>query len=202
VTPIEACLRRLKRDLNAARVPWAIVGGFAVQARAYNRTTLDIDAAVVAADDEAADTLKRRLIGLGYRVLAGLENTDVSRLGTLRLISPVRSDVELVVDLLFASAGIEAEVVKGAGEVQVFLDLTLPVATLGHLVAMKCLSESELRTHDARDLVELIKRSKPSDLDLARSSIDLVIERGYSRGKDLHATLERFIALAAQQPGL
>jgi hypothetical protein len=129
VTPIEACLRRLKRDLDASKVPWAIVGGFAVQARAYPRTTLDIDAAVVAADDDAASDLARRLLERDYRVLARLEQTEVSRLGTLRLISPVHSDLQIVVDLLFASSGIEAEVVKGAGAIQLFRGLTLPVAT-------------------------------------------------------------------------
>lgn len=42
-----------------------------------------------------------------------------------------------VTDLLFASYGVEPEIVEGADRIRAPPDLVLPVATVGHLIAMK-----------------------------------------------------------------
>jgi hypothetical protein len=65
----EAALRRIASDLQRHHRRWALVGGFAVSARAEPRFTRDIDAAVMVENDAYADGLVRTLIADGYELL-------------------------------------------------------------------------------------------------------------------------------------
>jgi hypothetical protein len=67
---LEAALRRVAADLTRYGRNWAIVGGFAVSARAEPRFTRDIDVAVAVAGDADSEALVRSLILDGYRPLA------------------------------------------------------------------------------------------------------------------------------------
>lgn len=50
---VELALRRIAAELDLLQVSWAVVGGFAVSARAEPRFTRDVDVAVaVGGDDE------------------------------------------------------------------------------------------------------------------------------------------------------
>ena len=49
---LAASLFRLGEDLAKVRVPWALVGGFAVSARAEPRFTRNVDVRVVADSDK------------------------------------------------------------------------------------------------------------------------------------------------------
>lgn len=109
VNVLEAALQRIAADLGRYSRQWALVGGFAVSARAEPRFTRDIDVAVAVLDDADGEDLVRRLLGDGYRMLASVEQDETGRLATVRLGSPL-SGGEVVVDLLFASSGIEPEV--------------------------------------------------------------------------------------------
>lgn len=70
----------------------------------------------------------------------------------------------MIVDLLFASSGIENEVVASADLLEVLPGLTVPVATTAHLIALKVLAYSEPgfnRERDvAADLEQLIVDSR------------------------------------------
>jgi hypothetical protein len=103
---LEAALRRIASDLARHHCPWALVGGFAVSARAEPRFTRDIDAAVLVADDSEGEELVRSLRADRYRILASVEQEEANRLATVRLASPA-GDGDIIVDLLFASSGIE-----------------------------------------------------------------------------------------------
>ncbi len=131
---LEAALRRIAADLGKYGRKWALVGGFAVSARAEPRFTRDIDAAVVVADDADGESLVRLLLTDGYRVMASVEQDETGRLATVRLSSPLTGD-DVVVDLLFASSGIEPEVVQAAEVTEVVPGLKLPIALTGHLIA-------------------------------------------------------------------
>jgi len=72
MSSVEAVLRRLERDL--AGVGWALVGGFAVSARAEARFTRDVDLVVVVRDDAEAESLVGRLLQAGYRLTASVES--------------------------------------------------------------------------------------------------------------------------------
>lgn len=105
-------VRQAMRDFESVGAKVALVGGLAVGARARERTTRDADFVVAVPDDAAAERLVRELRSLGYGLQAMLEHTERGRLATVRFTSP--ADVATMVDALFASSGIEAEVAAEA----------------------------------------------------------------------------------------
>jgi predicted nucleotidyltransferase len=192
-TSLEAALLRVQADLNDARARWALIGGFAISARTEPRFTRDIDIAVAVADDSAAESLVRTFLANGYGLLASLEQDAKGRLATVRLVSPVDSDVGVVVDLLFASSGIETEIAEDAEEVEVLPDVIMPVATTGHLIALKLLSQdAKTRPRDAEDLIRLREVAGAGDIELAIRSVHLITTRGFGRDRDLLSALDEF----------
>jgi hypothetical protein len=197
-------VNRLERALAAAidglEAESALVGGIAVSARTEPRFTRDLDLAVAAHDDVMAEAIVRTLVGRGFRVTATVEQDAVGRLATVRLVAPGESDSGVVVDLLFASSGIEPEIVQGAEPLEVFSGVIAPVASTGHLVALKLLARDDVsRPQDAADLRALLAMATPDDVVLARHSIELIARRGFARGRDLAAALET--AIAERGPG-
>lgn len=105
MSSFEAVLRLLDRDLGAHAAPWALIGGFAVSARAEPRFTRDVDLAVAVVDDQAAEGLAGSLLRAGYRIMASIEQDAVGRLATVRLHPPGQLVGEIVTDLLLGSRG-------------------------------------------------------------------------------------------------
>ena len=101
---LAASLERLGQDLARAGVPWALIGGFAVSARAEPRFTRDVDVCVVVDSDQAAERLALTLTGWGYSILAAIDHEYRDRLAAIRLDSPLVGGV--IADLLFASSGV------------------------------------------------------------------------------------------------
>lgn len=115
---------------------------------------------------------------------------ETGRLATVRLLSPVAGE-DVPVDLFFASSGVEVEVVEAAEPLEVRPGLTIPVARIGHLIAVKlCWRSSAKRDRDLRTLVE---RADAEDGEDARHLIALITERGYHRGRDLGAALDGWL---------
>jgi hypothetical protein len=110
VNGVEAALRLIAGELTATRKPWALVGGLAVSARAEPRTTRDVDVVVAVPDDPAAEAFVLELRTRGFRAQAAIEQDPQGRLATVRLVTPGEPAHGTVVDLVFASSGIEAEV--------------------------------------------------------------------------------------------
>jgi predicted nucleotidyltransferase len=191
---IEAGLRRVAEDLQLRGLSWALVGGFAVSARSEPRFTRDVDVVVAVADDAAAETLVRSLLGARYRLLASIEQDARERLAAVRLALGAFGEDDVVVDLLFASSGIETEVAEAADEIEIMPGLVLPVATIGHLIALKLLARDDAtRPLDAADLRALIAVATPSDRASAREAIALITERGFNRGRNLSAAFDELM---------
>ncbi|MEQ4210251.1 nucleotidyl transferase AbiEii/AbiGii toxin family protein [Actinopolymorpha sp. B9G3] len=151
---LEEALRQIVGDLHDLGSHWALVGGLAVCARAEPRPTADIDIAVAAADDAAAKARVRDLLAAGYRSRESILHDQTGRLATVRLLSPVAGE-DVGVDLFFASSGVEPEVVGAAESLEVPPGLTIPVARIGDLIAVKlCWRRSEKRDRDLRTLIE------------------------------------------------
>jgi hypothetical protein len=189
VNRLERALSRIDADLRALSLRWAVVGGIAVSVRARPRTTWDV-AVVVAADREAEQVVKA-LRDRGYRDRPDgplLEQKDVGRLAAVRLLAPGEQDEGLGVDLLFASSGVEKEIAAAADMLETFPGLFVPVVRLGHLLALKVLAG---RPRDLEDCAALLEKVKAEDLRHARDTLDLIERRGFHRGKDLIAELER-----------
>lgn len=96
--------------------------------------------------------------------------------------------------MLFASSGIEPEIVAAAEPIEVLPELELAVARTGHLIAVKLLArDDETRPQDAADLRALV--SVADDVEMARAgeAVTLIEERGYHRGRDLGAALQTML---------
>jgi len=72
--------------------------------------------------------------------------------------------------------------------------LSLPVATTGHLIALKLLvRDDENRPQDLADLRALLEVATEDDLAMARSAVELITARGYHRNRDLASTLDQLV---------
>ncbi|MDQ2874348.1 MAG: nucleotidyl transferase AbiEii/AbiGii toxin family protein [Actinomycetota bacterium] len=185
---VESALHHAVADLSAIKARWALVGGLAVSVRTIPRFTKDLDFAVAVASDAEAEEMVHRLRSRDYIPLEALEQDYVERLSGVRL---ARRGSDVVVDLLFASSGIEDEVVARADRLEVLPRLVAPVATTAHLIALKVLAG---RNQDLTDLGYLISAATPSDLGAARNAVALIQARGFNRGQDVIADLEKLIA--------
>lgn len=161
-----------------------------MSARTEPRLTRDADLAVLVADDRDAEALVRALQGRGWRVVAAIEQEVAARLATVRLSPAGEDPLGTVVDLLFASSGIEPEIVGAAELVEVVPGLAVPVARLGHLIVLKLLARDDrTRPQDRVDIAALLGRADASDLAEAEASLATITARGFHRGRDLKAAL-------------
>lgn len=194
MTRLEAALRQLAGELNGAGRRIALVGGLAVSVRAEPRLTRDVDLAVAVKDDDDAEALIRTLTTAGYRVVAIVEQEGTKRLASVRLAVPSESARGIVADLRFASSGIEAEITTDAEPIEVFADFVVPVAQIGHLVALKLLARDDrTRPQDAIDLRALSGVVTDREIDRARRATGAITTRGFARGRDLGALLEHWL---------
>lgn len=181
-------------DLAGERRPHAVVGGLAVSARTEPRFTRDVDLALSVPDDATAEALVASLGTRGYRVVAQVEQEQTGRLATVRLAPPGPRDDGLIVDLLFASSGIEPETVAEADVLEVVGGHRAPVARCPHLVVTKLLARAARRPQDDIDLVALRTVCGPDDVLRARQLAELVVARGFDRGRDLVGDVARWAA--------
>ena len=189
---LEAALRQAARDLSALGVRWALVGGLAVSARAEPRFTRDIDLAVAVRDDHDAQALIAQLQGRGYRVLAFIEHTKTGRMAIVRLGLPGADDRGVVLDLLLAACGIEAEIAAHAEPLEIFAGFVVPIARSSHLVAMKLVSmDDPRRADDRRDILSMSEGLSDEEQPLFKEALFLIADRGYSRGRDLMQLYQR-----------
>ena len=194
---LESALRRIASDLDHLGRRWALVGGFAVSARAEPRFTRDLDLAIAVSDDLDAEELVHALVGGDHRLVGMIEHEPTGRLATVRLsLDPQSMSGGVVVDALFASSGIEPDIVEAAEILEIVPGLSVRVASTGHLIALELLARDDLeRPQDLADLRALLRVADDSDLAAARSGCDLIVQRGFGRGRDLVAALE---ALASE----
>lgn len=193
MTDLPAAIARATAALTDCDKTFALVGGFAVSARTEPRLTRDADLAVAVSSDREAEALLASLRLVGYRVSTVVEHEPTGRLATARLVHV--DAPELVTDLLFASCGIEPEVVAGADTLAILAGLELPVASVGHLIAMKLLARDDRhRPADADDLAHLGRVASEQDWRVAADAVHLIGARGFDRGRDLAASLTRLRA--------
>ena len=194
MNPVWLGLRRIAADLASERVSWALVGGLGAGARTEPRFTRDVDLAVAVSDDAEAERVVRALLVRGYRVSVHLEQEATGRLATVRLLLPHDAGSDAIVDLLFATCGIEPEIVAAAQSLTIVPGLSVPVARTEHLIAMKVLSQSPRRPQDRIDLAKLVAAATPDELRRAREACALVVDRHTARGRDLATEFDALLA--------
>ena len=181
-----ASVETLLSVLTGRGVAGCLVGGLAVSVRCDPRFTLDADVAVAVADDDEAQAHIRALMQTGYEVTATVEQQAVDRLAMVRLVDTTGTSI----DVLLASSGIEHEIVTAAEQVEVVPGAVLPVARVGHLIAMKLLSVAPGRETDAADLRHLAAVADGDEWLRAQDAVEAIVVRGYGRGRDLVGDLE------------
>jgi hypothetical protein len=188
---LETLLHRISILFDDQRQAWALVGGLAVSVRTEPRFTRDLDLAVAVPNDETAEALVHHLHGAGLKTFATVEHDEAKRLATARLSPIGTSSQGLVLDLLFASSGIEAEVCAAAENLLVFPNLSVPVARIHHLMVLKVLARDDrTRPQDVADLRQLIAAADPADLASACEAAKQIESRGFQRSRDLVTALE------------
>ena len=134
-------LRDLCRELNQRGAKYLVIGGFAMRAANYNRTTMDVDL-MVAADLENEAKV--------FSALATLPDNAVRELqpGELQKHNIVRVGDEILVDLLRSAGGINyAEAAKEV-VVREVDGVPIPFASPRLLWRMKVVTHREKDTDD------------------------------------------------------
>lgn len=150
--------------------------------------TRDADFAVAVDSDHEAEQLVASLGAAGFVASVIIEQMATDRLATVRLEH--QASPGLFTDLLFSSCGIETEVVAAAERLDVLEGVNLPVASVGHLIAMKLLARDDRnRPNDADDLRALAAVATSADWDQAADAVALVEARGFNRQRDLVGAL-------------
>jgi hypothetical protein len=167
----------------------ALVGGLAVSIRAEARFTRDVNVAIAVEDDADAESVVFAMSRAGYHPVATVAHEVPQRLATAR----VRSPEGVTVDLMFASCGIEPEIVAQA-EIITLSDVgAVAVARAEELLAMKLLSMGPKRLQDRTDAQNLIRCHPDLDLEAVRDNLHRITARGYHRGRDLTALLDEVL---------
>lgn len=161
--------------------------------RGEPRLTRDVDIIVAVADDQDAEATVRKFGDGGFHIQSLLEQSAVNRLATVRLGTASAAEGP-VLDLLFASSGIEAEVAEEAEKLEVLVGLVVPVATAGHLIALKLLARSGERPQDDIDLVGLVAAADDKTIADARRAVELISSRGFARGRELDSDLTTLVS--------
>src|SRR5262245_7463765 len=136
VGPVDETLARVGCILRDAKVPFAVIGGFAVIEHGYERFTKDVDVLVYAADLP--------------RAIAVLEAAGLTSGGTS--IGAKLRDPQTGVDVDVLGTAFEAEERALARSART--RTALPVIPVAHLILMKLESG---RSKDDADVVELLK---------------------------------------------
>ena len=134
-------LRDLCRELNQRGAKYVVIGGFAMRAANYNRTTMDVDL-MVAADAENEAKV--------FAALATLPDNAARELqpGELQKHNVIRIGDEILVDLLRSAGGIEyAEAAKDV-VVREVDGVPIPFASPRLLWRMKAVTHREKDTDD------------------------------------------------------
>ena len=134
-------LRDLCRELNRRGAKYIVIGGFAMRAANYNRTTMDIDL-MVATDAENEAKVFSALSTLPDNAVRELQS------GELQKYNVIRVGDEILVDLLRSAAGIDyAEAAKDV-VVREVDGVPIPFASPKLLWRMKAVTHREKDSDD------------------------------------------------------
>ncbi|HJT75699.1 MAG TPA: hypothetical protein VJ739_00705 [Gemmataceae bacterium] len=142
-SPQHQTMRRLARRLEKAKVAYAILGGMALNAHRYERTTKDVDFLLTA---EGLDAFRRQFAGKEYEQVQGRPRrfTDTANGVT----------VDILVTGLFPGTGKPGPIAfPDPSAVSEVID-KLPVVNLPTLIQLKLAAR---RWRDFADVVELIR---------------------------------------------
>lgn len=144
---VRSPIKEIAKRASEAGIPFLVIGGYAVFAHGYVRTTEDIDLIV-----------PRGLRAQSSKLLSDLGMLIKNDAANFLQFDP-SSETGMKVDLMFVSDEVFAKL-EGAAGVATIEDAEVKVVSLLHLIALKCHalqnSTSLRRLKDMDDLVQLI----------------------------------------------
>lgn len=181
----------IQKTLHELQIKWALIGGLAVSTHANPRFTNDIDLSVSVSSDKEVENIVFQLQQRKWRAEHIFEEQEKNYISTVRFTHPQHPDI--FIDMLFASSGIETEIVEEAIPLEALPDIHIKVAQIGHLLALKILSERDRREQDTLDIKSLLQESSDIDVAKAKEACLLITSRGFHRGRDLEKLLEQHL---------
>ena len=143
--PIVEDLRELCRALNDRGAKYVVVGGFAIRAAGYVRSTMDIDV-IVAADRENQARVFAALATLPDHAARELQPGELQQYDVIRVAD------EIVVDVMRSAGGIDYAEAAADVVIHQVDGVSIPFASPRLLWRMKVVTHRE---KDASDLVFL-----------------------------------------------
>lgn len=189
---VDAIARLISR-FGRYQMRFALVGGYAVGVYGTPRFTKDIDFTVAVDSDSQAEQILRVFLEDGFRIDPLLVHKEHGTISTARLFLPESRSRSADFDLLFSFCGVESEIVAAAQPVEILPGLTVPVATLVHLIALKVLSERATRPNDRADLAALLGRSGQEEVLAVKKILALIEKRGFGSGQELLKKFDRLV---------
>lgn len=186
-------LQKTMACLDDFGVRYALIGGLAVSVRSEPRFTRDVDIAVAVDSDEMAEQVVRAMFARGFQLYMQIEQTTAGRLATCRLVHRDTPE-SAIVDLFFASSGIEQEVVDAASNLEIVESIELPVVQPEDLIVLKLLAvANRSNLQDTQDVLNLLQTIEPARLERTRSLMRLVSERRPQSGGRLEPLFEQLL---------
>lgn len=156
---------KIVEQAAAAGLPFLVIGGHAVNAHGYPRTTADIDLLVREDDRRAWDEL---IVPLGYRTY------QMRR--AFQMYNPIAREIPPL-DLMLVDAGTFSKLASAAGTRRLD-DASVQVPSLLHLIALKLHAlkngSADRRNIDLSDIATLLA---VNHVDLASAEYAEIIER-------------------------
>jgi hypothetical protein len=134
-------LRDLCRELNQRGAKYIVIGGFAMRAAEYNRTTMDVDLMVVTDEENEAKV---------FSALSTLPDNAVRELkpGELQQYNVIRVGDEILVGLMRSAAGIDYAEAARDVVIREVDGVPIPFASPRLLWRMKSVTHREKDTDD------------------------------------------------------
>jgi hypothetical protein len=187
-------LKRITEDLNESGIPWCLAGGLALSVYAEPRTTKDVDV-VAAVEEEAFINLRQFLLLRGYRSEQVLMHVEPVRKIGFRFVIPSTNEISIPLDILTLCCGIEHQIIASAHTLDFLPGVRLPVISLGHLLAMKVLSQNDYsRLQDKVDVLALLRNASKTDIRLAKDALTDISKTKFSSGKELLKDFELLLS--------
>ena len=151
--PEEELFKEFSVEFERAKIPFLLIGGYAVNAYGYSRTTQDVDFMIVSSDFDKAKQILQRC---GYRQY-------VQKDLCARFVDHEREWPPL--DLVFVEQETFQNILKEARGVEV-LGRKLFVPSAEHLIALKLHAVKNDPKREAKDLNDIFELIKAQGLDV------------------------------------
>ncbi|MGA2241075.1 MAG: nucleotidyl transferase AbiEii/AbiGii toxin family protein [Verrucomicrobiota bacterium] len=170
-------IRIISQKANEQQLPFLLIGGYAVMAHGFARSTYDLDFLI---RKNQTEDWRRLLEGLGFKIhFTGPTFVQFEPPAGEKL--PL--DVMLVSDETFVRMQAEAKRIEADG-------VATSIVSLPHLIALKCHAICQGKPHRAmKDIEDLVQLARLNKLDLNDPSLrDIILKHG---NKELYETLKR-----------